>query len=301
MQKLLSEPNEWSEVVILDSLTYAGNLGNLASVVQNPRFRFVQGDIRDESLVAELIRDTQVVVHFAAESHVDRSIQNPNEFVSTNVLGTNNLLRVCLEIGIEKFIHISTDEVYGSIEVGSWNEDSPVSPNSPYSASKASSDMIALSYFRTFGLPVVVTRCSNNYGKFQYPEKLIPLAVTNLIEGIAIPIYGDGSNSRDWLDVRDHCQAIDLVVSKGRVGETYNIGGGEELSNLELVHKLLSIFGLDDTYINFVSDRKGHDKRYSVSYEKIASECGYKPRHSFENSLEETVYWYRSNEDWWRP
>lgn len=301
VQKLLSEPNEWSEVVVLDSLTYAGNLGNLASVVQNPRFRFVQGDIRDESLVAELIRDTQVVVHFAAESHVDRSIQNPNEFVSTNVLGTNNLLRVCLEIGIEKFIHVSTDEVYGSIEVGSWNEDSPVSPNSPYSASKASSDMIALSYFRTFGLPVVVTRCSNNYGRFQYPEKLIPLAVTNLIEGIAIPIYGDGSNSRDWLDVRDHCHAIDLVVSRGRLGETYNIGGGEELSNLQLVHKLLSIFGLGDTYINFVSDRKGHDKRYSVSYEKIAAECGYKPRHDFENSLEETVHWYRSNEDWWRP
>lgn len=301
VHNLLKAPNQWSEVVVLDSLTYAGNLTNLDLVSRNPRLSFVHGDIRNEDLTRDLVRETNVVVHFAAESHVDRSIANPNEFVSTNVLGTNNLLRACLESKVEKFVHVSTDEVYGSINEGSWDEESPVSPNSPYSASKASSDMIALSYFRTFGLPVTVTRCSNNYGKFQFPEKLIPLAVTNLISGIPIPIYGDGANSRDWLDVRDHCHAIDLVVDHGRPGETYNIGGGAELSNLELALKLLAIFGLDDDYIRFVADRKGHDKRYSVSYQKIANECGYRPRHNFENSLEETVHWYKSNEDWWRP
>ena len=301
VRNLLKVTNQWSKVVVLDSLTYAGNLSNLDSVSQDPRFSFVHGDIRNEVILKDLVRDTNVVVHFAAESHVDRSIANPNEFVSTNVLGTNTLLRACLESNIEKFVHVSTDEVYGSINEGSWDEESPASPNSPYSASKAGSDMIALSYFRTFGLPVTVTRCSNNYGKYQYPEKLIPLAVTNLISGIPIPIYGEGTNSRDWLDVRDHCHAIDLVVGHGRPGQIYNIGGGEELSNLELIHKILSIFGLDDSFIRFVADRKGHDKRYSVSYQKIANECGYRPRHNFENSLEDTVNWYRSNEDWWQP
>jgi dTDP-glucose 4,6-dehydratase len=297
IQTLTSE----SKLQVLDSLTYAGNLANLDSIKNDSRFEFVQGDIRDHALVSKLLQDVEIVVHFAAESHVDRSIENPDEFISTNVLGTNTLLNASLNSNIRKFIHVSTDEVYGSIDKGSWTELSPIAPNSPYAASKASSDLVALAYFKTFGLPVTITRCSNNYGPFQYPEKLIPLAITNLMSETPIPIYGDGSNSRDWLDVRDHCRAINLVIENGKAGEIYNIGGGQELNNLELAKYLVSAFGLGDEYIEFVEDRKGHDQRYSVSYEKIHRECGYSPMYNFRDSLDETIEWYQKNEVWWRP
>lgn len=301
VNNLLKRPNEWEEIIVLDALTYAGNLSNLELALGNPKVRFIKGDIREAELVGSVMSQIDSVVHFAAESHVDRSILDPNEFISTNVLGTNTLLNAALRSKISKFIHVSTDEVYGSIESGSWDEQWPLSPNSPYSASKASSDLVALSYHRTYGLPVVVTRCSNNYGKYQFPEKLIPLAISNLIDGKAIPIYGDGLNSRDWLDVRDHCQAINLVIDNGKAGEVYNIGGGRELSNIEMAKLLVEEFGLDETFIEYVEDRQGHDRRYSVSFQKLESACGYQPKHVFEESLKETVEWYRSNEAWWRP
>lgn len=298
---LLSDTAPWKEIIVLDALTYAGNLANLKTALENPKVRFVKGDIRDTAIVDNLMSKVDTVVHFAAESHVDRSISNPNEFISTNVLGTNILLNAALHSDISRFVHVSTDEVYGSIDSGSWTEDSPISPNSPYSASKAGSDLVALSYFRTYGLPVIVTRCSNNYGKYQFPEKLIPLAISNLIDAKPIPIYGDGLNSRDWLDVRDHCQAINLIIEKGLVGQVYNIGGGRELSNIEMAGLLLSEFGFNDSYIKFVEDRKGHDRRYSVSFDKVTRDCGYQPKHRFEDSLKETIDWYRANESWWRP
>ncbi len=301
INSLLANPSQFEEIIVLDALTYAGNLANLNQALTNPKVNFVKGDIRDAHLVGSLMPKVDVVVHFAAESHVDRSISNPSEFISTNVLGTNTLLDVALHSNIFKFIHVSTDEVYGSIDVGAWDEEWPLSPNSPYSASKAGSDLVALSYYRTYGLPVVVTRCSNNYGKYQFPEKLIPLAISNLIDGKSIPIYGDGLNSRDWLDVRDHCQAINLILEHGKSGEIYNIGGGRELSNIELAGLLLKEFRLDESFIKFVDDRKGHDRRYSVSYDKLARTCGYEPKHVFEESLRETVDWYRANEAWWRP
>lgn len=299
--ELLSDSEQWQEIVVLDALTYAGNLANLSKSLENPIVKFVKGDIRDVELVNTLMSKIDVVVHFAAESHVDRSILNPNEFVSTNVLGTNTLLNAAFNANVSRFIHVSTDEVYGSINSGSWTEDSPILPNSPYSASKASSDLVALAYFKTYGLPVIVTRCSNNYGKYQFPEKLIPLAISNLIDSKHIPIYGDGKNSRDWLDVRDHCRALNLILQNGSAGNVYNIGGGKELNNLELAKLLLGEFNLDDSYIDFVEDRKGHDRRYSVSFEKARVECGYEPKFNFENSLKETIEWYRSNENWWRP
>lgn len=301
VNSLLSNPDKWEEIIVLDALTYAGNLSNLEKALGNPKVRFVRGDIRDIELVGNLMAQIDSVVHFAAESHVDRSISNPNEFISTNVLGTNTLLSAALHSKISKFIHISTDEVYGSIDNGSWDEEWSLSPNSPYSASKASSDLVALSYFRTYGLPVIVTRCSNNYGKYQFPEKLIPLAISNLIDGRSIPIYGDGLNSRDWLDVRDHCRAISLILEGGEAGEVYNIGGGRELSNIEMAKILLVEFQLDESFIEYVEDRKGHDRRYSVSFDKLARACGYQPKYIFEESLRETVEWYRSNEAWWRP
>lgn len=297
----IAKSTRWDRIFILDALTYAGNKSNLTDALSDSRLQFVHGDIRNSDLVDELMRQVDTVVHFAAESHVDRSILNPNEFVSTNVLGTSCLLNAAMRYEIIKFVHISTDEIYGSIDHGSWTEASPVEPNSPYSASKASSDLIALSYFKTYGFPVVVTRCSNNYGKYQFPEKLIPLSITNLIEGKPIPIYGDGLNSRDWLDVRDHCRAINLVEEKGLPGEVYNIGGGQELSNIELAKQLLENFQLDESFINFVEDRKGHDRRYSVSFEKIQAQCGYEPIHKFKDSLSETITWYKDNPQWWKP
>ncbi|MDT7728767.1 MAG: dTDP-glucose 4,6-dehydratase [Actinomycetota bacterium] len=288
-----------AEVVVLDKLTYAGNEANLAPVADNPRLRFVRGDICDAELVGELMNGTDVVVHFAAESHVDRSITGAAEFVVTNVLGTQTLLQAALNANISKFVHISTDEVYGSIESGSWTEEQPLEPNSPYSAAKAGSDLIARSYFRTHGLPVCVTRCSNNYGEYQFPEKVIPLFVTNLMDGKKVPLYGDGLNIRDWLHVDDHCNGIQLVVEGGRAGEVYNIGGGTELTNYDLTGKLLEAMGADWDMVERVTDRKGHDRRYSVDITKISTELGYKPQVPFEEGLARTVAWYRENRAWW--
>ncbi|QRP45118.1 dTDP-glucose 4,6-dehydratase [Amycolatopsis sp. FDAARGOS 1241] len=290
-----------AEVVVLDKLTYAGNEANLAPVADSPRLRFVRGDICDAPLVTDLVRGADLVVHFAAESHVDRSILGSADFVLTNVLGTQTLLQASLEAGVGKFVHVSTDEVYGSIEDGSWSEDHVLEPNSPYSASKASSDLIARSYFRTHGLPVCVTRCSNNYGPYQFPEKVIPLFVTNLLDGLKVPLYGDGLNVRDWLHVDDHCHGIQLVADGGRPGEIYNIGGGTELTNRELTGRLLEAVGVGWERVEPVTDRKGHDRRYSVDITKISGELGYAPRVSFEDGLAGTVRWYADNRAWWEP
>ena len=290
-----------AEVVVLDKLTYAGNRANLDPVAADQRLRFVQGDICDAELVAGLMRGVDLVVHFAAESHVDRSILGSADFVLTNVLGTQTLVQAALEAGVGKFVHVSTDEVYGSIADGSWSEEHVLEPNSPYSASKASSDLIARSFFRTHGLPVCVTRCSNNYGPYQFPEKVIPLFVTNLLDGRKVPLYGDGLNVRDWLHVDDHCHGIQLVADGGRAGEIYNIGGGTELTNRELTGRLLDAVGVGWDMVEPVADRKGHDRRYSVDITKISGELGYAPRVSFEDGLAGTVRWYADNRAWWEP
>jgi dTDP-glucose 4,6-dehydratase len=290
-----------SSLVVLDKLTYAGNLANLDPVREHPRFTFVQGDILDTRLVDQLFAGVDAVVHFAAESHVDRSIVGAADFVMTNVVGTQSLLDASVRHGLERFLHVSTDEVYGTIEHGSWPETHPLEPNSPYAASKASSDLIARSYARTHGLDVVITRCSNNYGPYQFPEKVIPLFVTNLIDGFPVPLYGDGLNVRDWLHVDDHCRGIALVLDKGRAGEIYNIGGGTELSNRELTERLLDACGARWDQVEFVEDRKGHDRRYSVDITKISEELGYAPRLPFDRGLADTVRWYRDNRAWWQP
>lgn len=298
---LVGRDSVWSEIVILDLLTYAGNLKNLEFSLNDERVKFVRGDVRDTKLVNEIMDKVDGVVHFAAESHVDRSIANPEGFVSTNVIGTFTVLQSAYEHEVDFFLNVSTDEVYGSIESGSWNELAPICPNSPYSASKASSDLMALAYWKTFGLPVLISRCSNNFGPFQFPEKFIPLAVTNLIDNSSIPIYGTGLNSRDWLHVLDHCDALNNIIEKGVPGEVYNIGGGTEMSNIDLAMNLIKIFGKDESYLEFVEDRKGHDFRYSVEFDKIVKTCGYSPKRNFLDSIEETVNWYRKNETWWRP
>jgi len=289
------------EVIVLDKLTYAGNLANLTPVIDDPRLRFVEGDICDRRVVDDVIGQTTAVVHFAAESHVDRSILGAADFVMTNVVGTQTLLDSALHHRVERFVHVSTDEVYGSIDSGSWSEEQPLEPNSPYSASKASSDLIARSYFRTHELPVCITRCSNNYGPYQFPEKVIPLFVTNLVDGLPVPLYGEGVNVRDWLHVDDHCRAIHLVLLGGREGEIYNIGGGTELTNKELTQRLLEACGSDWTMVRHVTDRKGHDLRYSVAIDKIATELGYQPQVAFDDGLRDTVQWYHDNPSWWRP
>jgi dTDP-glucose 4,6-dehydratase len=290
-----------STVVVLDKLTYAGNLANLDPVRDHPEFTFIEGDILDVRLVDELLSEADSVVHFAAESHVDRSILGAADFVMTNVVGTQTLLDAALRHGLERFVHVSTDEVYGSIDSGSWPESHPLEPNSPYSASKASSDLIARSYARTHGLDVVITRCSNNYGPYQFPEKVIPLFVTNLIDGLPVPLYGDGLNVRDWLHVDDHCHGIALVLDRGCAGEVYNIGGGTELSNHDLTERLLSVCGAGWDRVEFVEDRKGHDRRYSVDITKITEELGYTPAIGFDRGLADTVQWYRENRNWWQP
>jgi dTDP-glucose 4,6-dehydratase len=290
-----------AEVVVLDKLTYAGNRANLAPVADNPRLRFVLGDICDAKLVAELMAGTDLVVHFAAESHVDRSILGAADFVVTNVLGTHTLLQAAVDAGVGKFVHVSTDEVYGSIASGSWSEDHVLEPNSPYSASKASSDLLARSFSRTHEVPVCVTRCSNNYGPYQFPEKVVPLFITNLLDGKKVPLYGDGLNVRDWLHVDDHCLGIQLVADAGRPGEIYNIGGGTELTNRDLTSLLLAALGADESMVAPVMDRKAHDRRYSVDITKISSELGYRPRVPFEEGLAGTVRWYRDNRAWWEP
>lgn len=290
-----------TSVTVLDKLTYAGNLANLDEVRDHPRLHFVEGDILDRPLVDGLMVDADVVVHFAAESHVDRSILGAAAFVMTNVVGTQTLIESAVQVGVDKFVHVSTDEVYGTISEGSWDEAQPVKPNSPYSASKASSDLLVRAYQRTHGLPACITRCSNNYGPYQFPEKVIPLFVTNLMDGLNVPLYGEGANVRDWLHVDDHCRAIHLVVDRGRPGETYNIGGGTELTNKELTGLLLDACGADWDRVDHVADRLGHDLRYSVDISKIREELGYEPAVDFKAGLAQTVQWYADHREWWEP
>jgi dTDP-glucose 4,6-dehydratase len=290
-----------AEVTVLDKLTYSGVRANLDPVAADKRLRFVEGDICDTALVDDLMRGQDAVVHFAAESHVDRSIESSEPFVTTNVLGTQTLLDAALRSRVGRFVHVSTDEVYGSIAEGSWTEDWPVCPNSPYSATKAGSDLLALAYHRTHKLDVVVTRCSNNYGPYQFPEKVIPLFVTNLLDGRKVPLYGDGGNVRDWLHVADHCAGVNLALMKGRAGEVYHIGGGTELTNRELTGRLLAACGKDWDMVEPVPDRKGHDRRYSLDITKIQDELGYAPAWTLDAGLEQTVQWYRDNRAWWEP
>ena len=288
------------EVTVFDALTYAGNLSSLDDVANDPRFRFVQGDICDRAVVATAMDGHDAVVHFAAESHVDRSIVDPDTFVRTNCLGTNVMCDVARNVGVDRFLHISTDEVYGSIEDGSFVETDRLGPRSPYSSSKAGSDLIALSYEETYGLPVIVTRSSNNFGPYQFPEMVIPLFVTNLLDGKKVPLYGDGLNIRDWIYVMDNCAGVDVVLRKGVVGEIYNIGGGNETTNRELTEKVLSLLGVGDEMVEYVQDRLGHDRRYSIDCSK-ANALGWVPSRSLDEALAETVEWYRANRAWWEP
>lgn len=294
--------NGFSKILVLDNLTYAGSKNNLALVEQKENYAFFHGDICNPSLTNSLISEVDAVVNFAAESHVDRSIQNAGEFIHTNVTGVQVLLDAIKDSNRKiRFVQVSTDEVYGSINTGSWDEDSPLLPNSPYSASKAGGELLARSYHRTHGLDVVITRCSNNYGIHHFPEKLIPLFITNLLEGKKVPVYGSGLNVRDWLHVDDHCQGIFQVLMNGKSGEVYNIGGGRELNNLEITKLILDAMDADETSIEYVEDRKGHDFRYSVDWSKINRELGYEPQVKFEDGLKETIEWYRLNREWWEP
>ena len=291
-----------SRVVVLDKLTYAGVRENLDSAENISSYSFVEGDICDSNLVTSLLMDTDAVVNFAAESHVDRSISGATDFVQTNIVGVQVLLDSIKSSGRNiRFLQVSTDEVYGSIESGSWSEEWPLQPNSPYSASKASGELLARSYNKTHDVDVVITRCSNNYGTHHFPEKLIPLFITNLIEGRKVPVYGTGENMRDWLHVDDHCRGIHSVLMNGRSGEIYNIGGGRELTNNEITGLILQAMGADESSIEYVEDRKGHDLRYSVDWTKINRELGYKPQVKFEDGLRDTIQWYRNNEAWWKP
>jgi dTDP-glucose 4,6-dehydratase len=293
---------EDAEVTVFDKLTYAGNLANLAPVADSPRYRFVQGDICSPADLDAALPGHDIVVNFAAESHVDRSITGAAGFVLTNVLGAQQVFEASLRNGVRRVVHVSTDEVYGSIDEGSWTEDHILEPNSPYSAAKAGSDLIARAYAKTYGLDISITRCSNNYGPYHFPEKVIPLFVTNLLDGQKVPLYGEGANVRDWLFVDDHCRGIQLVVEHGKAGEFYNIGGGRELSNKELTEKLLEATGRDWSYVDNIVDPRGggHDLRYSVDYSKTAA-LGYAPRMPFEEGLALTVQWYRDHRGWWEP
>lgn len=287
------------KVINLDALTYAGNIENLDDIKDNPNYTFVRGNICDKKLVRELINESDCVVNFAAESHVDRSISSPEIFIETNIQGTLNLLQASKELGIERFLQVSTDEVYGSLgKDGYFYETTPIAPNSPYSASKASADMLVRAYRETYNMPVLNTRCSNNYGPYQYPEKLIPLFISKLKKGEKVPVYGDGLNVRDWLYVYDHCKAIDTVLHQGKVGEIYNIGGHNEKTNLEITRLILNAMGKDDSSIEYVPDRLGHDKRYAISNNKITSELGWKPSVTFEEGIKLTIDWYLNNTNW---
>lgn len=291
------------KIVNYDLLTYAGNLESLRDVQANERYIFVKGDIRNAHLVDYIVKSysIDVIVNFAAESHVDRSISNPDTFVKTNVLGTQILLDVAKANGIEKYVQISTDEVYGSLgETGYFTEETPLAPNSPYSASKASADLLVRAYHETYGLDVNITRCSNNYGPYQFPEKLIPLMITNALEGKELPIYGDGENVRDWLHVIDHCEAIDLVIHKGKAGEVYNIGGHNERTNYEIVLLIVEKLGVSNSLITYVPDRLGHDRRYAIDATKIRLELGWEPRYTFSQGIEETIQWYLDHKEWWK-
>jgi dTDP-glucose 4,6-dehydratase len=287
-------------ITVLDKLTYAGNKANLDPVAADKRLRFVEGDICDRALLAELVPGHDAALNFAAETHVDRSILGAPDFVMTNVVGAQAFLQACLDAGVPRVVQVSTDEVYGSIDDGSWTEESPLLPNSPYSAAKAGGDLITRAYARTHGLNVSITRCSNNYGPYQFPEKVIPLFVTNLLDGKKVPLYGDGLNVRDWLHVDDHCRGIHIVLENGAPGEIYNIGGGRELTNKELTTILLDACDATWDSVEYVEDRKAHDRRYSLSHAKIAT-IGYEPQVSFEDGIAQTVAWYRDNRDWWEP
>mgnify|MGYP000668974934 FL=1 len=289
-----------SKLIILDKLTYSGNKSNLKGLNQSD-YEFVQGDICDSDLVSKLTKKVDSVVNFAAESHVDRSIDSSKEFFQTNVTGTHTLLEAARRNNLGTFIQISTDEVYGSITEGSWDESFPLLPNSPYAASKASGDLISQAFFRTYGIDVRITRCSNNYGPYQFPEKVIPLFITNLLKNKKVPLYGDGLNVRDWLHVTDHCRGIHLVLTKGKAGDIFNIGGGRELSNIELTRVILSAMGSGEENIEKVTDRLGHDFRYSLNIEKIERDLGYKPEINFDLGISQTIEWYKNNEEWWKP
>lgn len=291
----------YADIIVtnLDKLTYAGNLDNLKILERQPNYRFVKGDICDSAIVEKLVRECDYVINFAAESHVDRSIGSPDDFIKTDIYGTFVLLESARKYSIKKFIQISTDEVYGSIEDGSFKETDPLMPSSPYSASKAGADRLAYSYFKTYNLPVIITRCSNNFGPYQYPEKLIPLFITNAIEDKQLPIYGDGMNVRDWIFVLDHCDAINFVLHSGTDGETYNIGGDNERTNLEITHKILNGLVKSTNLMKYVTDRPGHDRRYSLDCTKLAA-LGWKPKYQFEEAMDLTIDWYKENQWWWK-
>ena len=293
--------NKYSDyhIINLDALTYCGNLENLKDIEDKDNYTFCKGDIRDKSVVDDLVKKSDYVINFAAESHVDRSITDPEIFIKSNVLGTQVLLNAAKEYGVEKYIQISTDEVYGTLgSTGFFTETTSLQPNSPYSASKAGGDLITRAYFETFDLPINITRCSNNYGPYQFPEKLIPLMISNALEDIKLPIYGDGKNIRDWLHVKDHCTAIDLVLHQGKVGEVYNIGGNNEKQNIEIVKLILDELNKDESLIEFVTDRLGHDRRYAIDSSKIQNELGWSPHYTFEVGIKETIRWYLDNQDW---
>ncbi len=296
---LLKEKSD-IKIINLDKLTYAGNLESLKDVETNPNYSFIQGDICDPKIVAIAMNRVDIVINFAAESHVDRSIQDPSSFIRTDMFGAFILLEEARKQNVKKFVQISTDEVYGSIERGSFSEESALSPSNPYSASKAGADRLAFSYFKTYGLPVIITRSSNNFGPYQFPEKFIPLFITNLLQKKKVPLYGDGKNGRDWIFVLDNCKAIDLCLKKGLDGETYNIGGGNEKKNIDIAKFITKELGFDESMIEFVTDRLGHDKRYSLDFSK-AKKLGYKPSTSFKSRLKETIEWYKENEQWWKP
>jgi dTDP-glucose 4,6-dehydratase len=289
-----------SKIIVLDKLTYSGNKQNLIDL-DSSSYEFIQGDICDNDLISKLSKQVDAIVNFAAESHVDRSIDSSREFIQTNVFGAHTLLESARKNNLSTFLQVSTDEVYGSISEGSWDEDFPLQPNSPYAASKASADLTSQAYHRTYGMDVRITRCSNNYGPYQYPEKVIPLFITNLIEGKKVPLYGQGLNIRDWLHVTDHCRGIHLVLTKGKSGDVFNIGGGRELSNIELTRIILQAIGASEESIERVADRLGHDFRYSLSIEKITKQLGYKPVVDFESGISQTIKWYKSNQEWWKP
>lgn len=287
-------------IINFDKLTYCGNLDNLKDIENNPNYKFIQGDICDKEKVAEIFAEEKpnFLVHFAAETHVDRSILEPYSFTNTNILGTHILLETAKKYGIERFLHISTDESYGSIDNGKFREDDILLPNSPYSASKASSDLLARSYFKTFSLPVIITRSSNNYGPYQFPEKIIPFFISNILEGKKVPLYGTGKNVRDWIYVLDNCEGVDAVLHNGKIGEIYNIGGGNEKTNLELTKIILNELGKNESQIEYVQDRLGHDLRYALDIEKV-SKLGWKPKHTFEDAMKKTINWYLENKNWW--
>ncbi len=289
-------------VVNLDLLTYAGNLENLAGCEDRNEYRFVRGDVRDRALLDRLLAEERIeaVVHFAAESHVDRSIDDPREFLDCNILGTQTLLEASRRAGVARFLQVSTDVVYGSLgPTGLFTEETPLAPNSPYAASKTAADLVCRAYHHTYGFPVLITRCSNNYGPYQFPEKLIPLMIANALEGRPLPVYGDGRNVRDWLYVRDHCEAVDAVLRRGRPGEVYNVGGNNEMQNIQIVRLLLELLGLDESRITFVKDRPGHDRRYAIDATRIRDELGWAPRHRFRDGIRDTVDWYLANRAWW--